>query len=88
MKLKKDFLATKIGGESMLVPVGAASNHFHGIVRLNETAAFIVECLRAETTQVQIVDALLAEYEVERSEAERHVNAVLSQLREIDAIDS
>ena len=77
-----------MGGEAVLVPTGEAGERFRGIVRLNETAAFIVDCLRTETSQEQIVDALLAEYEVERSEAKRHVNTVLSQLREIDAIDS
>ena len=72
----------------MLVPVGAAAEKFHGVVRLNETAAFIVECLRTETTQVQIVDALLVEYEVERSEAEKHVTKVIEKLKEIGALDT
>ena len=88
MKLNPDFILQEMGGEAVLVPTGEAGERFRGIVRLNETAAFIVDCLRTETSQEQIVDALLAEYEVERSEAKRHVNTVLSQLREIDAIDS
>ena len=88
MKLKNEFLLSPMGEDAVLVPVGAAAEKFHGIIRLNETAAFIVDCLRTETSQEQIVDALLAEYEVERSEVKRHVNTVLSQLREIDAIDS
>lgn len=87
MKLKDRFVMTELGEESVLVPVGEPAEGFRGIVRLNETAAFIIKQLKENTTTDQIVDALLAEYEVERSEAEKHVNAVLSQLREIDAIE-
>lgn len=87
MRLNKEFLITKIGGESILVPVGAAAESFHGIVKLNETAAFIVEQLKQETTQGQIANAICAQYEVERAAAEGHVNTLLKQLRDIGAVE-
>lgn len=86
MKLNKEFLTTKIGGETFLVPVGEAMGSFHGIVKLNETAAFIVEQLKQDTTQGKIVDAICAQYEVECAVAEEHVNAALKQLIDIGAI--
>ena len=49
MKLKHDFIIQDIEETQFLVPVGAES--FQGIVRSNQTAAFIVDCLREETTE-------------------------------------
>ncbi len=48
MKLKPDFISQDIDGVRFLVPVGAES--FHGLVRGNKTTAFIVDCLKEETT--------------------------------------
>lgn len=87
MKLNPNFLKTELGEETMLVPVGAADEQFHGVVRLNETAAFIVNRLSSETTEEALVDALLGEYDVERAVAEKHVRAALDTLRKIHALE-
>ena len=87
MKIVQNFQIVDLGGEIVMVPTGQAGERFHGIVRLNETAAFIVNCLKKETTPDQIVDDLLAEYDVERSDAARHVNALLVRLDEIGAVE-
>ena len=75
-----------MGDETVLVPVGEDGEHFRGIVRLNETAAFIVERLQNDTTEDAITDALCAEYEVSRDEARKHVAAIVSKLLEIGAL--
>ena len=56
MKLKNDFITQDIDDTQFLVPLGHES--FNGIVRSNETAAFIVNCLKEETTPERIVDAM------------------------------
>ena len=86
MKLADEFVSMALEDEMILVPVGKAAETFHGIVRLNETGAFIVERLKQDTTPPEIVDALLSEYTVERAVAERHVDALLQRLREVGAI--
>ena len=87
MKLRKEYLSTAIGGQTVLVPVGAATKTFNGVARLNETAGFIVDCLKSETTAEQIADALCAAYEVEPAVAQAHVNEIINKLREIGAIE-
>ena len=47
MKLKKSFITHTTGNEQILV---AADNSFSGLVRSNQTAAFIVDCLKKETS--------------------------------------
>ena len=41
MKIKKGFVLRKVGGESVVVPVGEMSKQFHGMINLNETGAFL-----------------------------------------------
>ena len=86
MKLKPGFITHNVGKEQMMVAAGPAAKHFHGLVRSNETAAFIVNCLKKETTEEAIVDAMLAQYEAPRETVEQDVHRVVEKLREIGAL--
>ena len=86
MKLIDKLLMSPIGDEYVLVPVGSTAEQIHGLIRLNETAAFIVRQLGQETTPAAIADAMLAEYEVDRPTAETHIAQILDQLRSVGAL--
>ena len=85
MKLKDSFITQNIDDTQFLVPVGAEA--FHGIVRSNKTAAFIVDCLKEETTKEKIVDAMCAKYAAPRETIEKDVGTVLDTLRRIHALE-
>lgn len=51
MTLKKGFITHTLGDEQMMVAAGPAARLFHGMVQSNETAAFIVDCLKHPTTE-------------------------------------
>ena len=87
MKLKTGFITHNVGKEQMMVAAGPAAKLFHGLVRSNETAAFIINCLKKETTEAAIVDAMLEQYEAPRETVERDVRRVVEQLREIGALE-
>lgn len=87
MKLNKDYIMSELGDESVLVPTGQASSDFHGVIRLNETAAFIVNCMKKDAEAEKIAEALTGEYDVDIQTAEKHVTSVLEKLRKIGAID-
>ncbi|MBQ4225513.1 MAG: PqqD family protein, partial [Oscillospiraceae bacterium] len=76
MRLKDDFITQDIDGTQFLVPVGAEA--FSGIVRSNPTAAFIIDCLKEETTAAKIVDAMCAKYNAPREEISADVEEVLN----------
>ena len=84
MKLKNSFVTYNSDGEQIMVSTGADSS---GLVRSNKTAAFIVEQLKAETTQEKIVDNVLAKYDADRTAVEDDVKMVLDTLRRIGALD-
>lgn len=85
MKLKPDFITQVIDDTQFLVPVGAKS--FHGIVRSNKTAAFIVDCLKTETTEEAIVDAMCRKYNAPREVIAADVAEIIKKLRGINALD-
>lgn len=85
MKLKEGFVTRDIGGQQIMVATGAAK--FSGLVRSNAAAAFIVDCLKQETTQEKIVQAMLEKYDASAEVIEADVEKVLTKLRGIGAID-
>jgi hypothetical protein len=87
MKLKKGFITHTIQGTQVMVAAGSAASTFSGLVRSNETAAFIVDCLKNETTKDDIVKKLTDTYEVDSTTAQNDVGAILSQLEQIGAIE-
>ena len=86
MKLRNDYLLTPMGEDYVLVPIGQAAEKFHGIAKLNETAAFIVRQLQTENDADKIVDAMAAEYEGTREQIAAGVEKTLEQLRSIGAL--
>ena len=87
MKLAKGFITHNYKDEQLMTAVGPAAKSFHGLVRSNKTAAFIVERLKTETTAEEIVSAMTAEYDVDPETAERDIEAVIEKLRSIGAIE-
>ena len=85
MKLKQDFVTQEIDGTQYLIPVGGEA--FSGVVRGNETVAFLVELLKQETTKEALVDAMAAEYDAPREVLAADVARVLDVLREVGALD-
>ena len=85
MKLKPDFITQTIEDTQFLVPIGAQS--FQGIVRSNKTAAYIVDCLKEETSEKAIVDAMCSKYDAPREEIAADVAEIMSTLRRINALE-
>ena len=86
MKLAKNFLTHTTNGENYMVPTAEAK--FKGMVKSNDTAAFIIECLKTDTTEDEIVDKLLAEFSgADRETVKRDVSCVIEQLKGIGAIE-
>lgn len=83
MKLKQEFIVRNIGGESVLIPVMQQGDAFHGIISLNETGAFIWNCLEQEKSKEQIVAELQNEYEVTQEQAAHSVDEFCANLEKL-----
>ncbi len=84
MKLKDTFITHDSDGEQVLIDV---TSSFAGLVRSNRTAAFIVECLKKETTREEIVEAMYEKYDAPKEVLQRDVDAIIEKLRGIGAIE-
>lgn len=85
MKLKDGFITHHTGDEHVMV--GTGNTNFSGIVRSNKTAAFIVECLKADTTEKEIVEKMLEKYDAPKEVIESDVKKIVNTLKSIGAID-
>lgn len=84
MELKDNFITHMSNGEQILVDV---SGEFSGLIRNNESAARIVDCLKNDTSVKEIVEQLSLEYEASNEELESAVKTVIDKLRSVGAID-
>ena len=81
MKIKSGFVVRSIAGESVVVALGEASKTFNGIIKLNDTGRFIWDRLAMGCEAEELVEAILAEYDIDRATAEADVNAYIETLK-------
>lgn len=82
MKIKKGFILREVGGQNVVVAVGAASRSFSGIIRLNETGKLLWEQLAADKTEDELCAALISEYDISEEQAHSDVSAFVQKLKE------
>lgn len=84
MKLKDTYITHDSDGEQILLDT---SSSFAGLIRNNKTAAFIVECLKEDTTQEKIVEAMFEKYDAPKDVLAKDVSEVIGKLRKVGALD-
>ena len=82
MKIKSGFVVRKIANQYMAVPVGARAKELHGMIGLNETAAFLWEQLKEERTEEELAELLYNEYEISEEKALETVQRFCKELQE------
>lgn len=87
MKIREGFLLHTMDKDYVAVPVGKTAEQFNGMVRLNETGAFVWKQLEKDLSRDEIVNAVCGEYEVDEQTAGKSVDAVIQKLREENIIE-
>ncbi len=82
MKAKYTFEIIEIDDQMMAVPVGEEADELHGILKLNQSAAAILELLKEETSEEEIVQKLLEKYESSEEDMRSYVHDYLAELEE------
>lgn len=86
MKLKDGFILRDVAGSYIVVPVGSQTLDFRCMITLNETGAFLWQQLQQEQEASALVEAVLAEYEVEPDVAKADVDRFVESLKEADLL--
>lgn len=79
MKIKEGFLLREVVGQNVVLPAGDTLD-LNVMITLNETGAFLWERMQDETNQEALVEALLGEYDVDRTMAADCVAAFVKKL--------
>ena len=87
MKIKDGYIIREVAGSNIVVPVGDEQMSFGGIMTLNAVGAFVWKKLENGATKEELVDALLAEYEVDRQTASADIDRYIAKLREKNIIE-
>lgn len=80
MKIRDGFILREVGGQPVVVAVGAASNYFNGMVRLNATSKFMFEKLQDGISEKELVKAVTEKYEVDDKTAKKDVKSFVETL--------
>jgi hypothetical protein len=87
MKLKSQFVLREIMGETIAIPVGEGALDFNGMICLNPVGCEIWKGLQAEQSEAQILEAILASFDVTSEEATADLAAFLLRLRECNLLE-
>lgn len=87
MKLINGMITDQASGEFVAVATGEASRVFNGLIKHNQTANFLLEQLMAETSEEQLVHALLNKYDVPEKTARKDIHDFLEKLRNSGLLD-
>ena len=86
MKIRKELIRREIAGDVILVPVGGTVLENNGLFALNELGAFLWDRLESAEDEETLMQAVLAEYEVDEATARTDVAAFLQKLRDMEIL--
>jgi len=87
MKLKDDYVVYRASEEeSIAVATGNEANVFSGLLRANKTAGFILECLKEDISEDDLVKAMLEKYDASEEDVRSSLKEILDTLRGVDAL--
>ena len=82
----ENFVYRKIESETILVPIRDNVGDMSCIYNLNKVGAFVWERLDGNRTLSEVIDLIIAEFDVTAQEVESDVHEFVGELQEIDAI--
>ena len=86
MKMKNGFEIVKIVDDYMLVPVGDQMEQFNGTVVLNEVSAFLLEKMKDDITEEELLKYVIDEYDVDEERARKDIADTIKQMIEIGIV--
>lgn len=86
-KKSETIVSRRIAGEAVLVPLRRNAADLDAIYALNETAAVAWDALDGSVTLRQVLERILAEFEVDAATAEQDLLELMTQLRQLGAVE-
>jgi len=87
MKRKNDFMLQNVGGQSILVPLGAQVMDTNALITLNPTGLHVWELLAEERSVDELAAAVVEKFDVELDRAEVDVQVFLDEIRAMGLVE-
>ena len=82
MKIKEGFVVRKVMGNHVVIALGEASRNFHGMVKLNDTAAEIWGYISEGKNEEEIISDMLEKYDVGEEKLREDVEKIINTFKE------
>lgn len=87
MKIKQGFVMRDVAGQAVAIATGEASKSFHGMIKLNDTGAFIWNGIEKGLGEAEIAEQLAASYDVEVGQALKDVESFIVRMRDAGLVE-
>lgn len=88
MKLKDDYIIYNASETELIaVATGDEADNFNGLLRANKTAGAIMEYLREELSEDELVSRMAERFDADENEIREDVNEILNILRSVGALE-
>lgn len=87
MKIKEGFILRTVAKEHVVVAIGEASSILNGIIKLNDTGAFLWGFLKSGANKDRLVLEMQKKYKISEEVAQRDVDAFLYVLYDIGCLE-
>lgn len=88
MKTKENFVIRQVADTWVVLPLGAATLNFDGMLTLNQSGVLLWQALEKGCSKEELTQVLLAEYDVSREEASADVQEFLNTLVQAGCLDA
>ncbi len=87
MKIKSGFILRQVAGNHIVIPSGKAAVDFSGMITLNGSGVFLWKLLEEETTEKELIDKMLDEYDINEETAKNDIKVFIEKLKNADLLD-
>ena len=87
MKLKPGFELMKVAGDYLAIPSGGSMDPFDGAAILNEVSAFLLNALKTDVSEAELLEKVLAEYAIDRATAAKDLREALDTFAQLGWIE-
>jgi len=88
MKIKSGYMLREVVGHYVVIPIGARTVDFTGVITLNSTGAFLWESISGGITEDELEKKLIAVYGIDADTAHGDIRDFLNVLEDNDLLDT
>ena len=88
MRIKSNYVLQNVADEYLIVPIAEEADRLHGVIKLNETGAFLWNCLiDGVESKDELEKAILREYNADHFIASQDIDGFVSKLKSIGCLE-